>query len=552
MRTVNFRAFFIVSAAVTGAVLCAYLYMCFQTAGIIVGAAYLTAVFAASAVFIFKSVKKTIKLRVGMAFGLAFLLAVCAFMFAVFYINSRAVSAKVDGYRSISGRVCAVDVRGGIYRIDLDDVKADGKSADGVIRVTVRSSGDNNIAEIVSCGDKLYFDAEISCVGLIENCVVNGTSCRTDIRYNATVNSDEITVKFGKPKPIESFLSALREYLTENMGDKYGNIAFSMITGDKHALDYDISDYYSAAGLAHVMAVSGLHIGFMVVLFNLIMFRVGKKVKFGVIAAMLIAYVVIADFSPSVVRAAVMCLVSMFAVFVGGRRDILSAMLCAYSFILAFKPMYLFETGFVLSFGAIYGIALFSRSISCFLEKRGLHRKASEAVSSSAAVEIGIVPSIAYFYGEVQILALIVNAVLIPYISVVFVSIAVFAVVGAIPGLSGALIVPKYLLMPVDYIAQGIAAVPYSSFNINTTAAAFLCYPVMFFASGYFMMPKKGKIAVVIASVSACAIFVCIGTGKARGVYYSSAYEVNTAVRCADYNDVSAKNLVIEKSALRL
>lgn len=552
MRTVNFRAFFIVSAAVTGAVLCAYLYMCFQMAGIIVGAAYLTAVFAASAVFIFKSVKKTVKLRVGMAFCLAFLLAVCAYMFAVFYINSRAVSAKVDGYRSISGRVCAVDVRGGIYRIDLDDVKADGKSADGVIRVTVRSSGDNNIAEIVSCGDNLYFDAEISCVGLIENGVVNGTSCRTDIRYNATVNSDEITVKFGKPKPIESFLSALREYLTENMGDKYGNIAFSMITGDKHALDYDISDYYSAAGLAHVMAVSGLHIGFMVVLFNLIMFRVGKKVKFGVIAAMLIAYVVIADFSPSVVRAAVMCLVSMFAVFVGGRRDILSAMLCAYSFILAFKPMYLFEAGFVLSFGAIYGIALFSRSISCFLEKRGLHRKASEAVSSSAAVEIGIVPSIAYFYGEVQILALIVNAVLIPYISVVFVSIAVFAVVGAIPGLSGALIVPKYLLMPVDYIAQGIAAVPYSSFNINTSAAAFLCYPVMFFASGYFMMPKKGKIAVVIASVSACAIFVCIGTGKARGVYYSSTYEVNMAVRCAEYNDVSAKNLVIEKSALRL
>ena len=50
----------------------------------------------------------------------------------------------------------------------------------------------------------------------------------------------------------------------------------------------------------------------------------------------------------------------------------------------------------------------------------------------------------------------------------------------------------KYLLVPLVYIAHGIAAVPYSEIYVNATAAVFLCYPAMFCASEFFMMPKGG------------------------------------------------------------
>ncbi|MCH5163009.1 MAG: ComEC/Rec2 family competence protein [Clostridiales bacterium] len=493
--------------------------MCFKTAGIVVGAVYLTALAALAVVFIIRFVKSKAKLRMAVTFGLSLVLSLLAFCFGAAYVNSRAESMKNGGYHYVVGRVCAVDIRNGRYRIDLEDLVFDGKEHDGILRITVRAS-DNNVAETVQCGDGLSFNAKVSCKQLVSDGKVDGTSYRTDIIYTATVSSDEIKVIFGEPSPIESFLSGLRELLTKNMGDKYGNIAFSMLTGDKHALGYDVTDYYSAAGLGHIMAVSGLHIGFLVVLLNIILARVGRKTRFGIIAAFLVVYVVIADFSPSVVRAAIMCVIAMFSVFVGGRRDILSAVLCAYSFILAFKPLYLFEVGFVLSFGAIFGIALFARTFARGMENHGIHRKIGNAVGASASVQIGIVPAETYFFGKIQTLALIVNVILIPYIAVVFVSIVIFSIIGAIPGIGAVLVVPKYLLVPIDYIAQGIAAVPYSTFYVNTTAAAFLCYPVMFVASEYFMM-NRGKLAVILASIAVCFAFLCINTGKPSAKYYA-------------------------------
>lgn len=549
MRVINFRAFIVVSVAVTGAVMCAYLYMFFATAGIVVGAVYLTALAVLAAVFIVKCVRNKGRYRVAFSLGLALVLSLCAFCFAAGYINSRENSEKLAGSRSVSGRICALDIRSGKYRIDLEDLVIDGKDADGVLRITVRAS-DNNIAETVMVGDTLSFDAKLTSVKLADGGEVDGTSCRTDIRYRATVSSDSIKVKFGKPNGIESFLINLRELLTENMGDKYGNISYSMLTGDKHALDYEITDYYSAAGLGHIMAVSGLHIGFMVLLLNLIMFRVGKKVRFCVITSMLVAYMIIADFSPSIVRASIMCVISMFAVFVGGRRDLLSSLLCSYSFILAFKPMYLFEMGFALSMGAIFGIALFAQSISRAFKRIGVHRKVGEAIGSSVSVQIGIAPTEVYYFGKIQTLAFVVNAILIPYISVVFMSIVVFAMIGAIPGCGGVLVVPKYLLIPIDYIAKGISAVPYSTFDIDTTPAALLCYPVMFCASGFFMM-KRGKLAVVLASIVACMAFLCINSGKKpSSYYYNESYSVERTVQSERFS--YDRNVFVDKIRLRI
>lgn len=513
---INFRAFLIIAVSTVCVILCAYAYTYSRMLGIILFCVLLAVIVSATAVFTVKFIHKTAKLRVVITFAIASVLGISAFSFATAYYDKWEENLGYGGYREVVGRVCAVDVSTGDYRIDLENLRFDGGKASGILRVKLSVSV-NNIAEIVECGDELSFGAYISAIKFVDNGKVNGLAYRSDIRYYATVSSDNITVKFGKSTAIERLTTALRKIMTDNMGDHYGNIAFSMITGDKHALDTNIVNYFSAAGIGHIMAVSGLHIGFMILLLNLIMSKADKRIRFPVISAFLIMYAVIADFSPSVVRAIIMAEISMLAPFVGGRRDILSSLLCAFSIILAVKPFYLFETGFLLSFGAIFGIAMFSDAISRFLVSHKAHRKVAEGIATAVSVEIGVTPTLIYYFHIVQPLAAIVNIVVIPYVSVVFIAIVCFAPIAAIPSLGAIMLPCKYLLMPIDSLAYGISQVPYSEITVYATAGVFLCYPIMFFMSGYYMT-EKGKTVIAVYSAAICLALCLIDAPQTSGV----------------------------------
>lgn len=258
------------------------------------------------------------------------------------------------------------------------------------------------------------------------------------------------------------------------------------------------------------MAVSGLHIGFLIFVLNFVLYRLSKKVRFPIILAAIAGYTVLADFSPSVVRAVIMAVISGFAVFVGGRKDLLSSLLCAFSFILAVKPMYLFDAGFLLSFAAIFGIALFANSIRLFMAKRGAHNKIASGIGASVSVSVAVTPVQTYFFGQIQLLSVIANVILLPFVSVVFITLVATLPIAAIPYCGGILHASKYLLVALDYAAQGIAAVPFTIITVKTSAAVFLCYPVMFCASGYFMM-NKGKTAVILYSAAVCVLicYIC-------------------------------------------
>ncbi|MCH5165770.1 MAG: ComEC/Rec2 family competence protein [Clostridiales bacterium] len=506
---INFRAFIIVALSVVLSVFSAYAYMFNRSLGIVFGCLIIAFLAALTVISILKYKYKGIRFRFCVTFSLSLILGACAFGGAISSYENWHGEFESDVYCAVSGRVCAVDIRSGNYRLNLEELTINGKPADGIMRVSI-SASDQNTAELIECGDRLHFGVTVKAVKLFEEGKVNGQAYRTNIRYTATVHAESLIIDFGKPTALESFNASLHKLYIENMGDKYGNIAFSMITGDKHALDSDITDYFNAAGLGHIMAVSGLHIGFLVLVLNFILMKVRKSVRFPIIAMILLGYTVLADFSPSVIRAVVMTVISGIGVLIGGRRDLLSSLLCAFSLILAVKPLYLFEAGFLLSFGAIFGIAMFSVSITRMLVKAKTNRKVANSIGASVSVSAGILPAQIYFFGKISLFAIIVNSVLLPYISVVFISIVCLTPFAAIPHCGVILSLCKYLMMPLDYIAYGIASVPHSLVSLKQSAVAFLCFPIMFCASDFFMM-RKGKTAVVLYSAAVCVLFCFIG-----------------------------------------
>ena len=498
----------IVALSVVAAVGCGYLYMLNSTIGIVFGSAFCIAFAVLFVVFSVRVKAQKSRLRVAIAFGLALALSLSAFTVAVVYYDSWKAN-EVSGYKYVSGRVCAIDTGTGAYRINLEDLYIDGKNVDGILRLNVRAA-DNNIAELIDYGDMLSFGAYVNGIKLFDNGVVNGYAYRTDIRFTATVNSSDVSVRFGTPSGMESFMNSMRDVLLQNMGDKYGIFAFSMITGDKYAFDADMTAYYSAAGIGHIIAVSGLHVGFLALVLNLILCKVKRKVRFPIILAVLCAYTVIADFSPSVIRAVIMTAISGAAFIFSGRRDLLSSLLCAFSFMLAVKPLYMFEAGFLMSFGAIFGIALFANSMRLFLCKHGVHDKIANGVGASVSASVGVAPSLAYFMNRVQIFAIIVNVILLPYVSIVFISLVCLLPIAAIPGCGQALVVCKYLIIPLDYVAYGISLIPYASFGIKSGAAVYLSYPIMFCASDYLIVKREKRIIALYSFAVIVALFAVL------------------------------------------
>lgn len=502
---INFRAFLFVALSVTAAVFCAYLYAVNKTAGIVVGCVLSVAIAAVAALVVVKFIKKSANLRHLIAGVLSIVVFVCAFSVGAAVVEDRNGCAVYGGYNEVSGRVCSVNTDKDKYSVDLEDLKIGDANVDGIMRISV-SATDKNIVDFLHCGDKLSFSAYVRVEKLVDGGEINGYSYRADIRYRATVGSDNIAVQFGKPNGLENAMETVRLLYVENMGDDYGNIAYGMLTGDKHALDHDVASYFSAAGIGHILAVSGLHIGFLVLLLNFLLSKLNMKVRFGIIGAILIGYAVIADFSPSVMRAVIMAYVSGIGLLIGGRRDLLSSLACAYSLILAVKPFYLFELGFQFSFGSIYGIALFSNSIRRFLEKRSAPRKLANTIGGSLSVSIGAAPAQAAHFNSVPFLSWVVNSVLLPYVSVIFVAIVCLTPIAFIPHCGPVLLVGKYLLMPLDYIAQGLASAGIAALSVRSSEWVFVCYPIMFMASEYTMFGK----AKTAASWYSAAIIVLI------------------------------------------
>lgn len=507
---INFRAFLVIALFVTAAVLAAYAYALNKIAGICSGIGVISGAVAAFAVALVRFIRKQTKLRKVICFGIAALLCVSAFSIGCGYADMRADVMKYSGMREVYGRICAVYTGSGEYEFCLDKLEIDGVSVSGKLSLGV-STDDFNTLGSLECGDTLHFDAYITVSDLISDGVIDGYSYRTGIYYHARVRAENVAATMGNTLPLKSFLRAINVLLVENMGSVHGNIAFSMLTGDKNGLGSDIADYFSAAGLGHIMAVSGLHIGFFVTVLNFVLSRVDKRIRYPLITAVLFAYTVVADFSPSVVRAFVMTALTFAAFFVGGRRDMLNAMCCAMSLILAFAPFYLFEAGFILSFGAIYGIALFSDSIRRAMNRIKVNDKISNAIGSSTSVQAGIIPAQIFIFGKMQPFAVILNMFMIPYISVVFIAVLCSMPIAAIPGCGAVLKLGMYLLMPLDYIARAFANIPFGEIAVSSTPAVLLCYPLMFFASDCFMMPK-GKLSVVLATVVACAVCTFLNT----------------------------------------
>ena len=244
--------------------------------------------------------------------------------------------------------------------------------------------------------------------------------------------ADDFSVLSSEADRVKEFLSALRSrwktFLTGHLGEYYGNTMSAVLLGDKNGLDDEMKKLYQKNGIGHLLAISGLHMSFIGMGIYGILRKAGLSfIPAGIMGSVVLGlYTLMIGAGVSSLRALVMFLMRIGADMTGRDYDLPTSLSLAAAAVCAWQPLYLADAGFLLSFGAILGICLFSPVFSEMFTGEKQKQKNSrngdvsavlglaESLSSSMAVSLMLLGPTLYFYFEIPPYSVFLNILVIP------------------------------------------------------------------------------------------------------------------------------------------
>ncbi len=195
--------------------------------------------------------------------------------------------------------------------------------------------------------------------------------------------------------------------------DSHASILKAMVLGNRKTLDQETKSLYQRNGIAHILAISGLHISLIGMGIYLILRRLYLPISCASFASIFIMfnYGIMTDMSSSACRAIVMFAIHLLAKTAKRSYDMLTAMTLSAVCIIVEQPEYVFYTGFQLSFGAIIAIGLV-----CPAFRHWCHSKVKcvSSLVTSFSISITTMPIILFSYYEIPTYAILLNLIIIP------------------------------------------------------------------------------------------------------------------------------------------
>lgn len=232
------------------------------------------------------------------------------------------------------------------------------------------------------------------------------------------------------------------------------------LLGDTRSIPDDLVQDFRDAGLSHLLAVSGANVAFALAIAEPALRRLRRGPRFAAGIGVLVVFGTMTRWEPSVLRAAVMAGLVMFARVVGRPAEAKRILVMAMIALLAADPFLLHSVGFLLSCGACAGIVTFSAPIASRLRGPVWFR---DALGVTAAAQIGVAPVLVTTFGSVPLIALPANLVAAPFVGPLTVWGLVAGVAGGIlgPGVAFWLQLPSLtMLRGIEWVARTSATVP--------------------------------------------------------------------------------------------
>ncbi len=239
--------------------------------------------------------------------------------------------------------------------------------------------------------------------------------------FHACLWAEDVQVRKADVHRISDALDQVRsvwkDFFLKIAGEKDGGILCAMLLGDKAQMDVEIKELYQVNGIAHILAISGLHLSFI----GMSLYRILRKVSgsfliSGIVGILFMAlYVLMIGASVSALRAVVMFLIHVGADMSGRVYDPPTSVASAAACVIAWRPLSYDDGGFQLSFGAIIGIFFLCPLIGSLTGKKNMLK---DNLLASISVQLVTFPILLYHYYEFPLYSIFLNLVIVPLMSV--------------------------------------------------------------------------------------------------------------------------------------
>ncbi len=210
-----------------------------------------------------------------------------------------------------------------------------------------------------------------------------------------------------------------------NFGEEELGVIQALLLGQRNDISEEVYSDYKNAGAVHILAVSGLHIGILLLLLQFVLRPLerlpkGKTIKLILIVALLWVYAFIAGLSPSIVRAVTMFSFLAYALYLNRPTNTFNVLALSLFFILLVQPLFLFQVGFQMSYAAVFAIIWLYPKLQAFWQpKFWLSKKVWQLLSVSIAAQIGVLPLSLYYFHQFPALFFVSNLVVVPFLGII-------------------------------------------------------------------------------------------------------------------------------------
>lgn len=504
-RLVNFRvAVFLTTAIILGI---QFSYCCLF--GNIFGAvAAVVAALAAFIVFIFFSTanfKSTGKFLCFLIFIATFAFGGISFKITVDNYQNADLSGHIV---STSGRIEEISDKENYSALIVGGVKFSGIiDGDTKYKIALYVYGDNDF----KIGDVISFKTAIKDRTLFYNGKFSAAALSENVRYYSDIGADEIEITAHTSNVFEVCNDYIYNVLKAGLSEDEFGIAYAMLTGNSDYISEENLASFRAAGVAHIFAVSGLHIGFLATAVYFVL----NKIKFKNYLSFLLTFLLclfysgVCGFSASSIRAVIMFFVLNFAKILGLKYDAVSSVFLAAFIILLISPVQMFCIGFLLSFSVVFTIIALYNPMMKLL--KFMPKKLAAAVSVSLSAEVGGAPVILFFFGNFASLSMFINILFIPIAAAIFVALFLGVLLGGVFSPVVCLFVQNYALFGLNFVINSLDFRIFlvGGFTLGGFAAAY--YGTIIIAAGFINIKKAVKTTLcvllsVITATGTCTV----------------------------------------------
>ena len=354
-------------------------------------------------------------------------------------------------------------------------------------------------------GDSLYIEGEFKQPEEARN--YKGYNYKQYLKTKKIIG----TVELEKAKILKSsngsFIHNIQKYIKDTrngtLTDEEGNLLLAILLGDKDKLSEDIQESFKTSNLSHMLAVSGAHVSYIILGLTYVLQNsiIGKKNGKIVCIFFLLVFMAITNFTPSVTRACIMAVLTLFSGIIYRKSDVYTNISVAALITLIFNPYSLLDLGFQLSYGGTIGIIIFIKRIQ---EKKS-NSKVINYIKQMALVSIYaniiIIPIMMYHFNTVSFTFIISNIMASPILGIIVITgfLFIIASITVKPLTSLIAIFIKPILSILIKISQICSKLPFSNILVVT--------PYMFNVISYY--------AIILYCIKSkknnkCKIIICL------------------------------------------